>query len=81
MSQNKLPPLLASAYKALSADAQAEHRTKLLRELEAVSTLIDLARDHGLSVPEDLFHSRTGITVGADKFCPCCLRPFGKEGS
>lgn len=78
MSENNLPPLLAAAFEGLTADAQAEHRAKLLRELNAVSDLIRSARAYGLSVPEldDLTHARTGITVGADKFCPCCLRPF-----
>ena len=78
MPAKHLPPALLQAYAALSADAQGQHREKLASELEAISKLIALARTHGLSVPEldDLTRLKAGVTVGADKFCPCCLRPF-----
>ena len=78
MPAKHLPPLLSQAYLALAADAQGQHRAKLAQELEAISKLIAMARSHGLSVPDldDLSHMKAGITVGADKFCPCCLRPF-----
>lgn len=81
MTAKNLPPVLSQAYLALTADAQGQHRAKLARELEAISKLIAMARSHGLSVPDldDLGHLKTGITVGADKFCPCCLRPFAKR--
>lgn len=82
MSENNLPPLLAAAYVNLTKDEQAEHRTKFLLELDAVSKLIGKARTAGLKISyiDDLV-PRAGITVGADKFCPCCLRPFGKVES
>ena len=81
MVAKHLPPALAQAYVALSDDAQGQHRAKLARELEGISKLIALAKTHGLSVPEldDLTRAKAGITVGADKFCPCCLRPFAAK--
>jgi hypothetical protein len=76
MSKDNLPPLLAAAYLNLTQDEQAEHRASFLRELDAVSELIGKARSAGIDI-YDLV-PKAGITVGADKFCPCCLRPFSK---
>jgi hypothetical protein len=78
MSATNLPPTLAIAYAALSNDPQAQHWTTLQRELEAISDLVARARKQGVPVPDWLQESqaRAGITVGSDKICPCCLRPF-----
>jgi hypothetical protein len=81
MAAKHLPPALTQAYLSLSTDPQGKRRTELARELEGISKLIALAKDHGLSVPEldGITSARAGITVGADKFCPCCLRPFAAK--
>lgn len=83
MPKSTLPPLLAAAYEHLESEPAADHRRQMLRELDAVASLIESARSHGLPTIDldGLQHARAGITVGGDKFCPCCLRPFALPGS
>jgi hypothetical protein len=78
MPKPNLPPLLAAAYEHLESEAQADYRRQMLRELDAISSVIASARSTGLPTIEldGLRQARASITVGADKFCPCCLRPF-----
>lgn len=78
MSTDNLPPTLAVAFAALTDDLGAIQRNRLLGELQAISDLIGRARTNGILIPDilDHTHARAGITVGADKFCPLCQRPF-----
>lgn len=81
MSGINLPPALSEVYVVLKNDVQYPHKTTLTQELEGISKLIALIRTSGPSTPDldDLFHVNSGITVGPDNFCQCCLRPFEKK--
>jgi hypothetical protein len=78
MPNPDLPPLLAAAYEHLQSEAEADYRRQMLRELDAIARLIASTRSQGLPVIDldGMRHTRAGITVAGDKFCPCCLRPF-----
>lgn len=78
MSTDNLPPTLAVAFAALTDDLGVIQRTRLIGELQAISDLIGQARIDGILIPDilDHMHARAGITVGPDKVCSQCLRPF-----